>query len=123
MKSLVLAYPIVSVAAALAGYTAAQKTTGPATSSYLNAVVVSTDVGASTLTVRARGGRPQTLHVEYAAAAQLGRLKPGDAVIVTIRLGRVIRYRRSCISLAVRFRRIPPFSTQPASRFTVITPS
>jgi len=45
MKSLVLAYIVVPAVAAAAGFTAAQKATETAPSSYLNAVVVSTDVG------------------------------------------------------------------------------
>ena len=96
MKSLVLAYMsyvIIFTAAAAGGFAAAQKMAEPAPSSYLNAVVVSTDVGASTLTVRPKGQRPQTLHVEDTVAAQLGRLKPGDAVIVTLRSGRVVDIR------------------------------
>jgi len=54
----------------------------PATAlSYLNAVVVSTDVGDGTVTVRPKGRPPQTLHVDGALAAQLGQLKVGDSVI------------------------------------------
>jgi hypothetical protein len=56
---------------------------------YMNAVVVSTDVGASTVTVRANGKGPETLRIEGALAPRLGELKPGDAVIVTLRSGRV----------------------------------
>ena len=93
MKGLVLAYVMVFAVAAFAGFAAAQKMTAPPAPSYLNAVVVSTDVGASTVTVRPKGGRPQTLHVDDAVAAQLGRLKPGDAIIVTLRSGRVVDLR------------------------------
>jgi hypothetical protein len=62
---------------------------------YMNAVVVSTDVGASTVTVRPRGKAPQTLHVDSALTARLGELKPGDTVIVTLRAGRVLDVRRA----------------------------
>jgi hypothetical protein len=72
MKSLVLAYIVVPAVAAAAGFTAAQKATETAPSSYLNAVVVSTDVGAKTVTVRPKGGQSRTLHVDDTAAAQLG---------------------------------------------------
>jgi hypothetical protein len=117
MKSLVLAYMIVFTVAALSGFAAAQKTTEPAPSTYLNAVVVSTDVGAATVTLRPKGRRPQTLHVEDAVAAQLGRLKAGDAIIVTLRSGRVVD-----IKLATAGARpgpltppgVPPVPTPPA---------
>jgi hypothetical protein len=93
MKGLVLAHMIVFVVAAVAGFAAAQKVTEPAPSSYLNAVVVSADVGAKTVTVQPKGRGPQTLHVDDTVAAQLGRLKPGDAVIVTVRADRVVDIR------------------------------
>jgi hypothetical protein len=94
MKTLVLAYMIVPAVAAVTGFQAAQKmadTAAPAT--YLNAVVVSADVGAKTLAVRPKGGKTRTLTVDDAMAAQLGRLKPGDAVIVTVRSGRAVDVR------------------------------
>ena len=116
MKSLVLAYIVVPTVAAATGFTAAQKMTDPAPSTYLNAVVVSTDVAAKTVTVRPKGGQSRTLHVDDAAAAQLGRLKAGDAVIVTVQSGRA-----SEIRLAAAGRPgpltppgVPPVPTPPA---------
>jgi len=70
----------------------------PATAlSYLNAVVVSTDVGDGTVTVRPKGRPPQTLHVDGALAAQLGQLKVGDSVIVAVRSGRVVEIRPAIV--------------------------
>jgi hypothetical protein len=117
MKSLLLAYTIVPAVAAAAGFTAAQKMTENAPSSYLNAVVVSTDVGAKTVTVRPKGGRSQTLHVDDAVAAQLGRLKPGDAVIVTLRSGRAVDVRLSAAGARpgpLTPPGVPPVPTPPA---------
>ena len=80
MKSLVLAYMIVPAVAAATGFTAAQKMTDPAPpSTYLNAVVVSTDVGAKTVTVRPKGGQSRTLHVDDEAAGRPGPLTPPGA--------------------------------------------
>ena len=61
---------------------------------YVNAVVVSTDVGrVPAVTVRRRRARRRRLRIEGALAPRLGRLKPGDSVIVTLRFGRVIDIR------------------------------
>jgi hypothetical protein len=76
-----------------AGLPTTQTRTETAPSSYLNAVVVSTDVGAKTVMVQPKGEQPRMLHVDDAAAAQLGRLKPGDPIIVTVRSGRAIDIR------------------------------
>jgi hypothetical protein len=83
---------VTSGPAAPTGVAAPQATPGTALS-YLNAVVVSTDVGAKTVTIRPKGQPAQTLHVDEALAAQLAQMKPGDAVILGVRSGRVVGIR------------------------------
>jgi hypothetical protein len=62
---------------------------------YMNAVVVSTDAAASTLTVRPKGRPSETLRLEGPLAARLGELKAGDEVILTVQGGRVLELKRA----------------------------
>jgi hypothetical protein len=106
----------VTLAAAASGPATAQTTTGTPLS-YLNGIVVSTDVGASTVTVRSKGGPSRTVHVDSAVAAQLGRLKPGDPVILTVRSGRAIDIKLSAASARpgpLTPPGVPPVPTPPA---------
>ena len=61
---------------------------------YMNAVVVSTDAAASTLTVRPKGRPAETLRLEGPLAGRLGELKAGDEVILTLQGGRVLDLKR-----------------------------
>ena len=103
---------------------AARQATGETAPTYLNAVVVSTDAAASTVTVRPKGRAAETLRLEGPLAARLGELKAGDEVIVTLQAGRVLELKKAIGTATGRAR--PPARRRrvaPASPATPVSPA
>jgi hypothetical protein len=97
---------------------------------YLNAVVVSTDPSAATMTVRPKGRASETLRLEGPLAARLGEWKAGDEVIVTLQGGRVLEIKKAVGAAAgatrapARRRRAAPASPAvPARPATPVRPA
>jgi hypothetical protein len=80
----------------------------------VRARVVAVDAAAQTITVRGSGAADETFTLDPAAARRLGRLEPGDRVVLTVR--RAVKGRPGVVMRVVR---VAP-SSAPAT--VVVTP-